>query len=801
MLSAVENFGPAAAATHAYAHHHNFSIAAAAAAAGTAAAAAAAVIPSQQAALEHSHHHMLAAHSALNSGGLLLPSTQLSAPLPEVAVTMSSAEFLRPHPKPLRHNGLAGGSGNNSTGNPSGSPNSGNNTNGNSNGIPLHGRGSKVGGGSLNLGNAASPRSKYSLDQAGPVNLVTSNNNSNCSSSGGGNSSTPPMKSSPSDQHPPPHSPSEREREMMAGILAAQKMPFPSSEAASAAVYQYSRALAANRSFYTDPSYFVTSQLVRAQLHPDRHIYPYLHPSPSAYSPPGAPPLLGPPPAPAVAATQLVSPHSASTLLSSSHNSPTGSSLSTTQLPVMPERHPHAPAAPPSLHLPSPPHLPQPSAMGVDRQPVSYPKEKDLKNISQLNGKTNIMLENQAGFKVPSGKEGSMKHRILTRPPYGEKDVGRHRSPISAAVFRNSSNINSPTNFTKGSLIELSTGELRRVEDMRTEDFVQSAERSQHLELADSTVVKITPNSHNVTITFSYNKNRSKVDIDASAEHPFFVYGQGWASYNPELTLKTYGLKCQRLQVGDVCISLKPRESSSSTSSSSSSNSYPSTPQSPTNYASPNQYKEEVGPQNLSRKSSSTSSNLQTTTIPTTATGTTVSSRLSGSMLSHMPPASHIPGITSYEMLHAYGTSPPVPSHNLHRISPPAAIPPQHHSHHQQHQLQRQKIEGHVVLARNPSGHHSSPSPTSSPANRPPSNHQPYYLGTSVTSDKCNGREPPTSSSGNAECNQLTHSDQQAAIDASTSRKRRWSWTNSPPNSNDEEHGPSPPKTVCNTNC
>lgn len=81
--------------------------------------------------------------------------------------------------------------------------------------------------------------------------------------------------------------------------------------------------------------------------------------------------------------------------------------------------------------------------------------------------------------------------------------------------FRNSSNINSPTNFTKGSLIELSTGELRRVEDMRTEDFVQSAERSQHLELADSTVVKITPNSHNVTITFSYNKNRSKVSVHA----------------------------------------------------------------------------------------------------------------------------------------------------------------------------------------------------------------------------------------------------------------------------------------------
>jgi ataxin 1/1L len=43
-------------------------------------------------------------------------------------------------------------------------------------------------------------------------------------------------------------------------------------------------------------------------------------------------------------------------------------------------------------------------------------------------------------------------------------------------------------------------------------------------------------------------------------EHPFFVYGQGWASCNPEGSLRLFGLKCQRLQVGDICISLKPRE-------------------------------------------------------------------------------------------------------------------------------------------------------------------------------------------------------------------------------------------------
>lgn len=42
-------------------------------------------------------------------------------------------------------------------------------------------------------------------------------------------------------------------------------------------------------------------------------------------------------------------------------------------------------------------------------------------NSSDGSGKTNN------NFKVPSGKEGSLKHRILTRP-FGEKD-GKQRSP------------------------------------------------------------------------------------------------------------------------------------------------------------------------------------------------------------------------------------------------------------------------------------------------------------------------------------------------------------------------------------
>lgn len=72
-------------------------------------------------------------------------------------------------------------------------------------------------------------------------------------------------------------------------------------------------------------------------------------------------------------------------------------------------------------HLPSSVPSSQMSQMnGSTPYPIN-PKEKEAK----------VKGDKNANFKVPSGKEGSMKHRILTRP-YGEKD-GKQRSPTALA--------------------------------------------------------------------------------------------------------------------------------------------------------------------------------------------------------------------------------------------------------------------------------------------------------------------------------------------------------------------------------
>ncbi|XP_074029701.1 ataxin 1 isoform X2 [Leptinotarsa decemlineata] len=202
-------------------------------------------------------------------------------------------------------------------------------------------------------------------------------------------------------------------------------------------------------------------------------------------------------------------------------------------------------------------------------------REKKLPQQSVVTSTLPTSPSTQSGaFKVPSGKEGSLKHRILTRPeeirsgpldlqkpPEGRKRLQATMSPPRSPK-KTLNNNTLPSNFAKGSLIQLFNGELRRIEDMRTEDFIISAERSPELRLAESTVLKIdeNPQTENATITLTYNNRRAQVGVESRAEHPYFVMGHGWASCNPDRTQQCYGLKVHRLRVGDVLISLTPRE-------------------------------------------------------------------------------------------------------------------------------------------------------------------------------------------------------------------------------------------------
>lgn len=88
------------------------------------------------------------------------------------------------------------------------------------------------------------------------------------------------------------------------------------------------------------------------------------------------------------------------------------------------------------------------------------------------------------------------EHSDQNRRQEGERDRGRELSPSHTSPL----GLHPPPppllpHFTKGSLIELASGRLKRVEELRTEDFLRSADTSPEFHLSTCTVLLISPSS------------------------------------------------------------------------------------------------------------------------------------------------------------------------------------------------------------------------------------------------------------------------------------------------------------------
>jgi len=68
-----------------------------------------------------------------------------------------------------------------------------------------------------------------------------------------------------------------------------------------------------------------------------------------------------------------------------------------------------------------------------------------------------------------------------------------------------------PAHFTKGSIIQLANGDLKRIEDLLTEDFVRSADMSKDLCIDTSVVRGITPVADRGTVMLEFIVGQSQV--------------------------------------------------------------------------------------------------------------------------------------------------------------------------------------------------------------------------------------------------------------------------------------------------
>ncbi|EEB14360.1 conserved hypothetical protein [Pediculus humanus corporis] len=121
---------------------------------------------------------------------------------------------------------------------------------------------------------------------------------------------------------------------------------------------------------------------------------------------------------------------------------------------------------------------------------------------------TPSLLREKRPFKVPSCKETNGRQRLLSSGKNTAKRV-----TLTSNVNNNNNNL-LPPNFTKGSLIQLANGDLRRVEDVTTEELVSSAEKCPAFRLDPSTVVRITENNNGtVLLTLSYGENKKTKNL------------------------------------------------------------------------------------------------------------------------------------------------------------------------------------------------------------------------------------------------------------------------------------------------
>lgn len=184
------------------------------------------------------------------------------------------------------------------------------------------------------------------------------------------------------------------------------------------------------------------------------------------------------------------------------------------------------------------------------RHPLKYTEKNALNSNGESTQGTFSSVERTSSTVL----DHASKTQETTSPEVHSR--GRDSPPTGPPQPPHSTTL--PSHFMKGAIIQLATGELKRVEDLQTQDFVRSAEVSGGLKIDSSTVVDIQESQWPgfVTLHFVVGEQQSKVCLDVPPEHPFFVYGQGWSSCSPSQTAQLFALPCHRLQVGDVCISI-----------------------------------------------------------------------------------------------------------------------------------------------------------------------------------------------------------------------------------------------------
>lgn len=210
-----------------------------------------------------------------------------------------------------------------------------------------------------------------------------------------------------------------------------------------------------------------------------------------------------------------------------------------------------------------------PSAPDIEKR--NRAKEVTLKHRLLRPRPPDIKIEDSVNFTAPMSAppfDGVTEKTRFDYPNSTKSSSSSLSSSSSTSLTSSSKNLKHieapkrstklPLHFRKGSLIQLEGGRLKPVEQMETEDFIESTKLSKNLSIEKSKIIGIRDKTKDsmVLITFAVGESKREFTIEANPGHPFFVLSKGWCSCSPLKSGKLFDLNCEKLAKGDVCITL-----------------------------------------------------------------------------------------------------------------------------------------------------------------------------------------------------------------------------------------------------
>jgi hypothetical protein len=107
--------------------------------------------------------------------------------------------------------------------------------------------------------------------------------------------------------------------------------------------------------------------------------------------------------------------------------------------------------------------------------------------------------------------------------------------------------------FAEGSLVAMADGSFKSIESVQIGDSVITFNfENQELEMNPVLHVDALVHHELVKVVFSNGK-----EIISTEDHPYFVKGKGWCSFNPQQTQKNYNIQTRQLEASDFCLTIK----------------------------------------------------------------------------------------------------------------------------------------------------------------------------------------------------------------------------------------------------